>query len=358
MSRKQKTLEKQHLTKAGSDHGDNRLHLNEIPIPEPGAHELLVKMSCASLCHSDMMLFEPNDQGLILGKNPVTIGHEGTGWVVATGSGPVASRFQTDDAVGFLCPVDCCFECYPCKEVHNSWCKTGKTKMQGFGADGYFAEYAVVDARNAMVLPKNLDPKFSAPLFCAGVTAYHGIADCELPAGSWVAVVGCGGLGHMGIQYAKAMGYRVIGIDITEAALEEANKCGADYVINSLSDKDYTNTVKEITGGGVHAAVNFTASKKSYDDCPALVRSGEGIVMVVGIPRQPLEFNALDIALGRYKVKGSNNGTCYNMKEVIDFSAKHGITPHMSTFKLEEVPKMIELMASHKAQGRMGVVFD
>jgi propanol-preferring alcohol dehydrogenase len=144
-----------HLDQSRSDHRDNKLHLNEIPIPTPQAHELLVKMSCASLCHSDVMLFEPNDQGLILGKNPVTIGHEGTGRVVSTGSGDIAGKFNKGDAVGFICAVECCFECYACKEVHNSWCKTGKTKMQGFSQDGYFAEYAVVDARNAMVLPGN-----------------------------------------------------------------------------------------------------------------------------------------------------------------------------------------------------------
>lgn len=163
-----------------------------------------------------------------------------------------------------------------------------------------------------------VDPKYAAPLFCAGVTAYHGIADCELPSGSWIAVIGCGGLGHMGIQYAKAMGYKVIGIDITDAALEEAKSCGADHVLNSMSDKEYKKKMIEITGGGVHAAVNFTASKKSYDDCPAIVKAGEGMIMVVGIPRQPLEFNALDIALGRYKIKGSNNGS--KLRDLVEFA--------------------------------------
>ena len=99
------------------------------------------------------MLFEPNDQGLILGKNPHTIGHEASGTVVKKGTGAVASQFKLGDNVGFLCAVECCFECAPCKAVHNSWCKTGKTQMQGFSLDGYFQEYAVVDARATMVLP-------------------------------------------------------------------------------------------------------------------------------------------------------------------------------------------------------------
>jgi propanol-preferring alcohol dehydrogenase len=190
-----------------------------------------------------------------------------------------------------------------------------------------------------------------------------------------MAIIGCGGLGHMGIQYAKAMGHKVIGIDITDAALEEAKSCGADYTFNSMTEKDYKKKIMELTGGGVHAAVNFTASKKSYDDCPAIIKIGQSIIMVVGIPQQPLEFNGLDIALGKYQIKGSSNGSksircldqgdeadqflaCYNMREAIEFSAKHNIKPHMTAFKLEEVPKMVELMNSHKAKGRMGVVFD
>lgn len=136
------------------DARDNKLHLNEVEIPEPRPHEILVKVACASLCHSDVMLFEPNDQGLILGKNPVTIGHEASGIVVQPGSGEVASQFKKGDPVGFICAVECCFECKQCKTVHNAWCETGKTKMQGFSLDGYFQEYVVVDAREAMVLPE------------------------------------------------------------------------------------------------------------------------------------------------------------------------------------------------------------
>lgn len=117
----------------------------------------------------------------------------------------------------------------------------------------------------------------------------------------------------MGIQYAKAMGYKVIAVDITDAAIEEAKSCGADYTFNSMTDKDYKKKIVEISGGGVHAAVNFTSSKKSYDDCPALVKPGHGLIMVVGIPQQPIEFNALDVALGRYKIKGASNGSKCNL---------------------------------------------
>jgi alcohol dehydrogenase, propanol-preferring len=141
------------------------------------------------------MLFEPNEQGLILGQNPVTLGHEGTGFVVETGSS--VSGFKPGDKVGFIPAIDCCYECHPCKNVHNVYCVTGNQKMQGFAKDGYFQEYAVVDARSAMILPDSLDPYTSAPLFCAGLTAFHAVEDSELKPGQWAAIIGCGGLGHL-----------------------------------------------------------------------------------------------------------------------------------------------------------------
>ncbi|KAE9983120.1 hypothetical protein EG327_005617 [Venturia inaequalis] len=337
------------------DGADNKVHLNEIPIPSPGPGKILVKIACASLCHSDIMLFEPNDQGLLLGNKPVTMGHEASGTVVELGEG--VTDFQISDAVGFLPAMDCCFECEPCRKTHNAWCEKGCT-MQGFAADGYFQEYAVVEARGAMILPEGIDLVEAAPLFCAGVTAYHGVEDAGCEPGDWMAIIGCGGLGHLGIQYAKAMQLKVIAIDLSDTQLEEAKICGADHTFNPLTDKDYVASILSITGGGVKAAVNFTASKKSYDDMPQIIKPGVGTIMVVGIPQKPLEFNALDIALGRYRVKGSNNGHCYNMKEAIEFSAKHGIKPHLTYFGLEQLPEMIEIMRSNKTKGRLGVRFD
>lgn len=234
--------------------------------------------------------------------------------------------------------------------------------MQGFGFDGYFAEYAVVDFRNAMILPEKLDPVAAAPLFCAGVTAFHAIDDLKLPAGSWVAIIGCGGLGLLGVQYARAKGYKVIGLDMAPAALEEAKGSGAEHVFDTSPGKTddgrgWVKSIIEITGGGVDAAVNFTASKKAYDAMPSIIRPGRGIFMVVGIPSEPLQINAFDIALGRYRVMGSNNGTCHNMRPAIEFSAEHGIVSRIEYFPLEDLPKMVEKMQSHKARGRLAVRF-
>ncbi|KAF2673153.1 GroES-like protein [Microthyrium microscopicum] len=345
-----------HLTKTSRyDARDNKLHLNEIPIPTPGPNQLLVKIGCASLCHSDVMLFEPNDAGLVFADDPepITIGHEGSGWVAGLGAN--VTNFKEGDAVGFL-PVSACWECEKCRKAHNFWCVNGP-KMNGFASPGFFQEYAVVDAHAAMVLPSGMDPRTAAPLFCAGVTSFHGVDDCELKPGQWMAIIGTGGLGHLGVQYAKAMGLKVIGLDISDAQLETAKQSGADYVFNSMTDKDYVKKILELTDGGVDAAVNFTASKKAYEDSPAIIKTGTGLLMFVGIPTQPVGLNALDVAMGRYRIKGSNNGTPNNLKPAIEFSAKHNITPHLTLFKLEELPKMIQIMHDNKTQGRLGVQF-
>ena len=142
------------------------------------------------------------------------------------------------------------------------------------------------------------------------------------------------------------MGYKVIGLDIIDGQLEEAKACGADYAFNTMTDKDYVARIKELTNGGVDAAVNFTASKRAYDDAPAILRPGSGLLMIVGIPQQALSFNAFDISLSKFKVKGSNNGTPANMRPAIEFSSKHNIKPHLTLYSLEELPKMMELMVS------------
>lgn len=239
-------------------------------------------------------------------------------------------------------------------------CEKSSCVIQGFGADGYFAEYAVVDYRSAIILPDSLDPVAAAPLFCAGVTAYHAIDDLKLFQGSWVAVVGCGGLGLLGIQYARAMGYRVIALDVAAFGREEAVAAGAEHVFDPIAartddGRGYVERILDITGGGVDAAVNFTASKASYKAMPAIIRPARGIFMVVGIPKEPLEINGFDIAMGRYRVLGANNGHSHNLKPAIEFSAKHNITSKVEYFALQDLPLMVEKMQKHQARGRMAV---
>lgn len=217
--------------------------------------------------------------------------------------------------------------------------------------------------RNAAHIPDGMDLANLAPLFCAGCTAFNSVTDtiAELrgaPEENWVAVVGCGGLGHLGIQYLKASGYKVIGIDLSADALEEAVAQGADHVFNPVNCTDYIEQVQQITGGkGCHAAINYTNSVPAYSNAVGLLRMN-GVLMVTGIPQKPLQFSAMDVSMNKIRVRGSNNGTTPRLKKCLEFSHKHGIKPHVTQFKLDEFAKMVELMQSNRHKGRLGVLFE
>lgn len=142
--------------------------VNQVPIPEPGINEFLVRLASASLCHSDLMSMGEAFIGAGRTK-PVTLGHEGAGYIERLHPSAEGKGFKPGDAVGFLYIIGCCFECEGC-QVHNNHCLRKESKTQGFTFDGFFAEYGLVDYHSAIVLPPALDVRTAAPIFCAGVT--------------------------------------------------------------------------------------------------------------------------------------------------------------------------------------------
>ncbi|CAI7565800.1 unnamed protein product [Penicillium bialowiezense] len=330
----------------------NKIEINEISVPEPGENDILIKNVCASLCHSDLMLF----WGHTAEKPPmekVTIGHENTGRVAAIGKN--VTGFKVGDPVGCLGCSYACYECEGCR-VHNLHCVEGTGKLHGFTTHGHFAGYSLSDYRNAMVLPAGMDLATAAPLFCAGTTAYHSVKKCGLQEGDWIAIIGCGGLGHLAIQYAKALKLRVIGIDISDSQLESAKSLGADLTFNSATNLSYQKEIFAKTNGA-HAAVVLSASNIAYQNAPSVLRIN-GILMVIGIPKENLSVNALDILLGKYRIMGASSGTPQQMREPIEFSHEHGIKAHMTTFDdLGDIQKIIDLMEDGKTAGRFGIAF-
>jgi propanol-preferring alcohol dehydrogenase len=164
-------------------------------------------------------------------------------------------------------------------------------------------------------------------------------------------------LGHLGIQYLKAHGYKVIGIDLSPEALEEAKAQGADHVFNPKNDKDYVQQIKSITGKGCHAAINFTNSAPAYASTPDVIRYN-GVLMVTGIPQKPIQFSGMDVSMLRIRVRGANNGRTDQLRDCLAFSHKHGIKPHMTTYKLDDFQNMLDTMHAGQHKGRMGVLFD
>ncbi|KAF2419704.1 alcohol dehydrogenase [Tothia fuscella] len=332
------------------------VEINQVPIPVPGKNQILVRIASASLCHSDLMAMGDGYISTSVSRpKPITLGHEGAGWVDTLGPGSEGKGFKKGDAIGFLYIIGCCFECEGCK-VHNNHCLRQTSHTQGFTLDGFFAEYALTDWHSAIVLPEELDVKVSAPIFCAGITSFHCVESCELKPGETLAIIGCGGLGQLACQYAKAMGYKVIGIDISGEILAVCKAQGADYVFNSRTDKEYVKGIKELTGGkGVDTVAVFSAASQAYDSAPLIVKLG-GVILVAGLPEKGVTFNALAIALGTFKVRGDSTGTPDRMPRAIEFIAKNKIQPEVEIYhSLDDVPAMIEKMKAGKSTKRMVV---
>ncbi|KAF2737736.1 alcohol dehydrogenase [Polyplosphaeria fusca] len=336
--------------KAGQwDPKQQKVVINDVPKPQAGPNQFLVKIQSASLCHSDLITDMRPDY-------PVTLGHEGVGYIEEIGSNADGKGFKVGDAIGFNYFIDCCFECESCM-VHNMRCETGKSKLQGFLVDGFFAEYAVTDWQNAVLLPKNLEMSRAAPLFCAGITSFHSVDSCELQSGQWLAVIGCGGLGQYAIQYAKAMGIKTIGLDINDTQLEAAKKAGADAVFNSMTNKDYIEEIKKVTGKGCHAAAVYSASNAAYASAPNVLRVG-GLLMVIGIAPKGLDFiTTFDLTTGRYRIKADSTSIPQRMKKAVDFTGKHNIQPEVDYNKIEDLPRMFADMHDGKAEKRQVVLF-
>ena len=168
-------------------------------------------------------------------------------------------------------------------------------------------------------------------------------------------IVGCGGLGQMGIRFAKAMGFKVVGLDINDEVLAEATQAGADVVLNSRN-ANYEEEIRKATNGGADAAVVFSAAQAAYDSATKTLKIG-GILMVIGLPSKPIQFGALDLMKKLYQIRSESTGPPQQMPRALEFISKHEIKPKVETYKLEQIHEMIDLMQSGKSKSRMAVVF-
>lgn len=234
--------------------------IHEIPVPKAlGPTDLLVKIAVASLCHTDNMVAA----GDFRTRLPCVASHEGSGTVVAVGSG--VKDFEIGDRVMCGLPTHLCGHCRDCLGPENfrQYC-TNLEGHTGVTRDGCFAEYALVDGVTSVKLPDAVSFETAAPLACAGCTVFRGVITSELHAGEWLALVGSGGgLGHLGIQFAKALGMKVIGIDARDEGLALSEKVGADVVLDARKgDEALVEEVKKVTGGmGADATVNVSDAK-------------------------------------------------------------------------------------------------
>jgi propanol-preferring alcohol dehydrogenase len=321
------------------------LTIEEEAIPTPGPGEVLVKVIATGVCHTD--LHAADGDWPVKPTPPFIPGHEGAGIVAALGTG--VKNLREGDPVGIAWLHDACGACEYCITGWETLCEAQHNS--GYSVNGSFAEYAIGAANYVCRLPENPDFAALAPILCAGVTTYKGLKETEARPGEWVAISGLGGLGHIAVQYAKAMGLHVVALDVTEDKLALARKLGADIAVDAKSPDAVARVVKA-TGGGAHGVLVTAVSPPAFAQALRLARR-RGTVSLVGLP--PGEFGTpiFDVVLKRITIRGSIVGTREDLAEAIAFAAEGKVRAHIHQARLEDINGIFNDLKAGKVDGRM-----
>jgi alcohol dehydrogenase, propanol-preferring len=325
--------------------------LRDVPVPEPGPGEVLVKVGGAGACHSDLHLMEW-PAGTLPYELPFTLGHENAGWIEALGPG--VKGWEAGEAVAVYGPWGC-GRCRPCRTGLETLCESATqigAAGGGLGRNGGMAEYMLVPDPRLLVPLGDLDPRDAAPLSDAALTPYHAIklALHHLVPGTSAVVVGVGGLGHMAVQILRALTpARVIATDVDAAKLSLAVDVGADHAIDA--GEDVAAEIRELTGGHGAALVLDCVGSDSTLALDTQVVAKGGAVMVIGVAGGTLEyrFNTLpsDASLTH-----PYWGSIVELAEVLELARAGRITPRAEHFRLERVADAYERMQSGTLSGR------
>jgi propanol-preferring alcohol dehydrogenase len=322
------------------------LAIEDMPMPEPGPDEILIKIEAAGVCHSDLHIAEGDwPQLATFVKRPLVLGHEAVGRVVQRGS--EVKHLDVGDRVGVPWIYWSCGECEVCREGNENLCPS--QIVTGGTVDGGFAEFMKAKASHAARVPTSLTPEEAAPLFCAGVTVYRALKKANIGAGQRVAIFGVGGLGHLAVQIAVVLGAEVWAIDVDDKKLELARQLGAHHALNATKSE----IVKELRKAGrVHTAVVTSAAKAAYDSAFSSVRQG-GSLVVVGLPPEPLTFPAVMMAATEIKIIASSVGTREDLRQVLEMAASEKLRCRTETRPLDQVNEVLEDMRKGRITGRV-----
>lgn len=320
------------------------LKIEEVPVKMPGTNEVLVKVIASGVCHTD--LHAVDGDWPVKPKMPLIPGHEGVGYVVAVGPG--VKNVKEGDAVGVPWLYSACGGCDHCITGWETLCDTQQNG--GYSVDGGFAEYVVADARYVGHLPNNPNFLEMAPILCAGVTVYKGLKETETKPGEWVAISGIGGLGHVAVQYAKAMGMHVAAIDVADDKLELAKRLGADLVVNAKEQNPGEYLKKEV--GGMHGALITAVSPIAFKQGLETLRR-KGTMALNGLPPGTFDLDIFNAVLNRITIRGSIVGTRKDLQEAINFAAEGKVKANVTAAKLEDVNEVFDKMKKGQIEGRM-----
>jgi propanol-preferring alcohol dehydrogenase len=313
-------------------------------VPQVGPGQILVKIAASGVCHTDLHAAEGDWP--VKPKPPFIPGHEGVGHVAAVGAG--VTHVKEGDRVGVPWLYTACGHCMHCLGGWETLCESQQNT--GYSVNGGFADYVLADPNYVGILPDNLGFVEIAPVLCAGVTVYKGLKVTDTKPGDWVAISGIGGLGHMAVQYAKAMGLNVIAVDIDDAKLALAKSLGAELTVNALHE-DPAAFVKKAVGGARGVLVT-AVSTKAFQQALGMVGRG-GTVSLNGLPPGDFPLSIFDTVLNGITVRGSIVGTRLDLQEALDFAAQGKVHATVATEKLENVNAVFDRMRKGDIEGRI-----
>ena len=320
------------------------LAIDDVPMPAPGPGQALVKLITSGVCHTDLHAVEGDWP--VKPNPPFIPGHEGVGTVVALGEG--VTNLTVGQLVGNAWLFSACGDCQYCRTGWETLCE--QQQNAGYSVDGSFGQYMLVDARFAAVIPEGADLVEVAPILCAGVTVYKGLKMTEARPGQWVVISGIGGLGHIAVQYARAMGLRVAAVDIADDKLALAKKHGAELLVNAAHE-DPIGLVQRVTGGA-HGVLVTAVHPSAFGQAIHMSRRG-GTIVFNGLPAGDFPASIFEIVLKGLTVRGSIVGTRQDLAEALEFYAKGQIHPTVSTRDLGEINAVFDEMKHGKIDGRV-----
>ena len=322
------------------------LAIEEVPVPEVGPGQILVKIEASGVCHTD--LHAADGDWPVKPTPPFIPGHEGVGNVAAVGAGVAAVK--EGDRVGVPWLHTACGHCKYCLSGWETLCDGQRNT--GYSVNGGFAQYVLADPNYVGHLPDSLGFEMAAPILCAGVTVYKGLKETDTKPGDTVVISGIGGLGHVAVQYAKAMGRKVIAVDIADEKLALAREMGADAAVNALST-DPVAEVKKLCGGAEGVLVT-AVSRKAFSQALGMLGK-RGTMALVGLPPGAFELDIFDTVLTRKTIRGSIVGTRMDLAECLQFAGDGKVQVHYSVEPLENINSIFARMRDNRIDGRVVV---
>jgi alcohol dehydrogenase, propanol-preferring len=323
--------------------------IREVPVPTPGPGQALVQVFASGVCHTD--IHAADGDWPIKPTLPFIPGHEGAGVVAALGPG--VTHLKEGDRVGIAWLHSACGHCDFCLAGWETLCL--QQQNSGYSVNGTFAPYALGQADYLGRIPKSLSFAEAAPILCAGVTTYKGLKQTQARPGEWVVISGVGGLGHVAVQYAKAMGLHVAAVDLGPEKMALARKLGAEITIDASSQDPPKEVQRQI--GGAHGVLVTAVSPIAFKQAVGMLRRG-GTCVLNGLPPGDFPVSIFDVVLNGYTIRGSIVGTRLDLEEALSFAAEGKVKATIQMESLESINDIFTRLKKGKVNGRIVLDFE